>query len=382
MNKTLHIISFDVPFPADYGGVVDVFYKLKLLSEAGIKIILHCYEYGRGFPEELNKYCIEVNYYSRKLNLTGLAKGYPYIVSSRNQEKLLNRLLEDNFPILFEGLHSCFFLGHPLLASRQKTVRTHNVEHDYYRSLGESEKSFFKKIYFYWESSRLKRFEGVLKNANNIASISQSDAEHFCAINPNTRVVSAFHSFSELSVKPGVSDFILYHGNLSVAENNKAALFILDEVMRGLPFKIIFAGSNPSDALRTAIAANPHAEVRENLSTAEIHELVADAQINLLPTFQSTGIKLKLLAALFTGRHCIVNSPMVENTGLEPLCKVGNSAEELRTLISECMERQQEPDEILRRKEILMNGFSSQVQLQLLLEVFAFNHRLPELTES
>ncbi len=28
-GEHIHLISFDVPFPADYGGVIDVFYKIK-----------------------------------------------------------------------------------------------------------------------------------------------------------------------------------------------------------------------------------------------------------------------------------------------------------------------------------------------------------------
>ena len=64
----MHIISFDIPYPADYGGVVDVFYKLKALAECGTKIIFHCYEYGRQHSDELNKYCEEVNYYPRNIS--------------------------------------------------------------------------------------------------------------------------------------------------------------------------------------------------------------------------------------------------------------------------------------------------------------------------
>jgi hypothetical protein len=46
-SKHLHIISFDVPYPANYGGVIDIYYKLKALKKQGIKIHLHCYGYGR-----------------------------------------------------------------------------------------------------------------------------------------------------------------------------------------------------------------------------------------------------------------------------------------------------------------------------------------------
>ena len=46
-NKKLHLISFDVPFPANYGGVIDVFYKINSLHKIGIQVILHCFQYGR-----------------------------------------------------------------------------------------------------------------------------------------------------------------------------------------------------------------------------------------------------------------------------------------------------------------------------------------------
>ena len=56
-EQRLHIVSFDVPFPPNYGGVVDVFYKIRALHKLGVKIHLHCFEYGRGEQKELDKYC-------------------------------------------------------------------------------------------------------------------------------------------------------------------------------------------------------------------------------------------------------------------------------------------------------------------------------------
>ena len=47
-EQELHIVSFDVPFPPNYGGAVDVFYKIRALHKLGVKIHLHCFEYVRG----------------------------------------------------------------------------------------------------------------------------------------------------------------------------------------------------------------------------------------------------------------------------------------------------------------------------------------------
>ena len=51
----LHIVTFNVPWPADYGGVIDVYYRVKALSEMGVRVHLHCYTYGREEAEELRK---------------------------------------------------------------------------------------------------------------------------------------------------------------------------------------------------------------------------------------------------------------------------------------------------------------------------------------
>ncbi len=70
MDKHLHIITHDVPYPADFGGVIDLFYKIKTLHELGIKIHLHCFTGKRTQQEELNKYCVSVKYYPRKTKLS------------------------------------------------------------------------------------------------------------------------------------------------------------------------------------------------------------------------------------------------------------------------------------------------------------------------
>jgi hypothetical protein len=40
-----------------------VYYKVKALAELGVKVHLHCFEYGRGQAPELEPYCAEVHYY-------------------------------------------------------------------------------------------------------------------------------------------------------------------------------------------------------------------------------------------------------------------------------------------------------------------------------
>lgn len=331
----VHLVSFNVPYPADNGGLIDVFCKLSALKEAGLDVILHCYTYGRKEAEELKTYCSEVYYYSRNTGKTGLFHSLPYIVYGRRSEELVKRLANDSHPVILEGLHCSGILAHPLLAHKRIFVRSHNIEHDYYRGLAQVEKNIFKRYYFYNEAQKLENFEPIITKAAGIFAISKADTAYFSKKYPSVSCwnVPAFHLNDTVNILPGSSDYALYHGSLDVGENNHAALRLVNDVFSDLPFRFIIAGRNPSKELQEACAAHAHIELRAKVDTAEIQELVQQAHINVLPTWQSTGIKLKLLMALFSGRHCLVNNLMVKETGLEELCVVADSPDEMKSMI-------------------------------------------------
>ncbi len=373
-SKHLHIVSFDVPYPANYGGVIDVYYKLKALKKKGVKIHLHCYEYGRTKAKSLENICEKVYYYKRKMGKQQLFNSLPFVVVTRSSEKLVQNLLHDKYPILFEGLHSCYHLSDERLKKRLKIVRTHNIEHDYYKNLEKVEKRIFKKLYFRMEAKKLERFEKVLNNASHVVAISSADAKELSLRYNNVHHITAFHPNEKVAIKEGRGNFCLYHGNLEVGENNEAALYLVNEVFSKIKIPLIIAGRKPSSELIAAIANHPHIQLKGNISTEKIDELIKEAQINVLPTFQATGIKLKLLAALFTGRHCIVNSPMIANTGLEHLCSVKDSAKEMAKEISRLFEVSFESSQAKEREASLSQNFSNTTNIKKLFELAYIHH--------
>jgi hypothetical protein len=368
-QKHLHIISFDVPYPANYGGVIDVYYKLKALHTQGIKIYLHCFEYGRAEALSLETICEKVYYYKRKMSKQLLFNPLPFVVVTRSSEKLMENLLRDNHPILFEGLHSCYHMNDERLMSRIKIIRTHNIEHDYYKNLQKVERSTFKKMYFGMEGKKLERFEKVLKKADAVAAISSADTKALSGRYKNVHHITAFHPNEEVTIKEGSGKFCLYHGNLEVGENNEAALYLVNNVFSKIKTPLIIAGRKPSPELTDAVATYPHIQLKANINTQEIDDLIKNAQINVLPTFQATGIKLKLLAALFTGRHCVVNTPMVSNTGLEQLCSIKDDAASMIEEIIRLFELPFDMEEKTKREAILLNDFSNTASVKKLIEL-------------
>ncbi len=364
----LHIISFNIPYPPDYGGVMDVYYKIKAMHALDVKIILHCFEYGRKEEPELKKLCEEVYYYHRDYNLRDFSSITPFIVKSRKSSELLKNLAKDNAPILFEGLHTCYYLSHPQLKDRFKMVRMHNVEADYYKSLGIAERNIMRKFYFYTESLKLHYYEKILKYADAILPISINDHEQLKQRYHQVHYLPAFHPNEKVESLPGRGKYVLFHGNLSVNENNQAAVWLTARVFASLDIPVVIAGSNPSNTLIKMVATYNHIELIANPVQQKMTELIRNAHIHLLPTFQATGIKLKLLNALFNGRFVIVNPTMVENTGLERLCVVCETAAEMQAAIRSLMQQDFTMNEIDARTECMMRDFSNRSNAEKLMQ--------------
>lgn len=313
-------------------------YKIEALHQAGARIHLHCFDYGRGVRPKLETFCEEVHYYPRVTSKALLLQSLPFIAVSRRSPDLLQRLLADNHPILFEGLHTCYYLGHPDLASRTKMVRAHNVEHTYYKALATAEPSAFRRAYLKREAIKLKKFEKVLHHSQCILAISPDDRVHFSRLYGKTEYVPAFHHAGSGAFTAHRERVAMYHGNLAVAENHRAAMFLVEQVAPLISHPLVIAGSKPLPELRRAVAACPHAELLDNLSASALQAKVSAAAVNVIPTFQATGIKLKLLYALYRGAHCVVNKPMVQGNGLAKFCAVADTAEAMAQAINNCMD--------------------------------------------
>lgn len=370
MKKHLHIISFDVPYPADYGGVIDIFHKLRWLDKLGLSITLHCFQYGRAEAKELEKHCHKVYYYRRSKYKNPFIGTIPYIVMTRNNEDLLDNLCLDKAPILFEGLHSTFFMNHVKLRDRIKLVRTHNIEHDYYKNLELVESNYFKKYFFRNESDNLKQYEKILKSASQILAISPADQQYFNKKYHNSSLVPAFHPNDEIRIMSGRGEFVLYHGNLVVGENHHAAMYLVNQVFSKLDIPCIIAGNSPNDELVRACQKYSHIRLIDSWSNEQIMEAIRDAHINVLPTFQGTGIKLKLLNSLFCGRFCVVNPTMVNFTGVENACIIANDAADMVDYIKVCWDQAFTEKRVEERKKILAQSlYSNKKNAQLILEI-------------
>lgn len=370
----LNIISFNVPYPANYGGVIDVFYKIKQLHKMSVDVHLHCFNYGRGIQPELEKYCKSIYYYKRKTGLFSFFNSIPYIVKSRDSKKLKNNLLKNDFPILFEGLHTCFFLNDIDFKHRKKIVRAHNIEHSYYQQLAKSKGNFFKKFYLYSEAFKLKKYEAVLKYADLILAVTQNDKSYFTQQYPDVKsiLMPCFHSGEKIYIQQGKGDYVLYQGNLAVPENEMAALFICNEVFNSLNIPLIIAGLNPTNKLKNLLKKFHHIKLIANPTSKKMNELIANAQLNLLVTNQPTGLKLKLLNALYNGRFCLVNNDMIAGTLLKNSVHIGNSPQALKQKIEQLFSQQINVEKELAIRKLELQHYHNDFNCEVLLKHLNF----------
>tara|TARA_B110000037_G_scaffold58902_1_gene71896 strand:- start:31285 stop:32418 length:1134 start_codon:yes stop_codon:yes gene_type:complete len=340
-TEQFHIIAFDVPYPPNYGGIVDVYYKLKNLHATGGKIIYHCFYYaGHNPPTELlEQYCDEIYYYPRKKKTWKLViSRLPYVVYSRDNKALLNRLLKDDYPILFDGIQTCYFMNHPEIVKRKRVFRANNIEHKYYEGLALWETSWLKKQYLLIEAKRLAKFEKQLKGVDAILSVAKMDISHFSQYATTHHIPPFFNSENRAEIdESSTVKQVLFQGNLAVKENEHAAKFILENIAQHTQNKIVIAGKDPSKQLIAMAATVPNVELIPTPSIEVMDALIRNSQVNLLMTFQQTGIKLKLLHALESGQHIIMNDKMDDSGIFAALCHVENEPKLIAAKIDELM---------------------------------------------
>ena len=267
----------------------------------------------------MQPYCASIHYYKRDTAFKNALKRIPYIVQTRNDSKLLGTIQNDDFPILFEGLHTTFLLNHPTLKNRKKIVRLHNIEWLYYGKLLDLALGIKDKIYFYFEYKKLIKYQSILENSQALHCISSSDTAYYTNRFPNipTTFIPAFHQNTEIKTKIGKGEYILFHGNLSITDNYLPIVRLLRNQLKNCQFPIIIAGKNPTEHLIETVQLFKNIQLISNPTHEDLETLIQNAHINIIFSEIETGVKLKLINTLFLGRFCFTNQAAVIGSELQ-----------------------------------------------------------------
>ena len=312
----LHIVTFAVPYPPNYGGAIEVWNRLRALSNAGVRIGLHCFVYGQYLPQDILKEITkEVHYYPRSVWPVFFDKGQPFVISSRKNNLLLRRLQDDNIPVLFEGLQTTGWIED--LTKRKRFLRAHNVEHKYYHQLAQNSGGF-RSLIFNRESQCLEEYEtSHAKDFDVVFSISTDDQQWFRTHGANAELLPPFHGFAQADIVAGKGEYLLYQGDLSIEINQRALLEVIRMIPESFPLSLVVAGRSGDQAFESKIASFANIRREANVSQDKMTELIRHAHIILVHSLHAEGMKMKLFPALFQGRFIAANRLSASNSVLD-----------------------------------------------------------------
>lgn len=312
----LHIVTFAVPFPANYGGAIDVWNRITALKRAGVRIHLHCFVYGVFLHQPiLEEYAEKVFYYPRVKWSALFLPGQPYIVTSRKSKELLKTLNADRSPILFEGIHTTGFAGE--LKGRKLLLRAHNIEHQYYAELANQCKGV-KSLIFRRESLCLRDYERSLAGRfDMVFAISPTDHAWYVAHGARTIYLPPFHGYDEVDILTGRGDYLLYQGDLSIQINQDALFDLLRKIPADQPYQIVAAGRAGDRAFEHKLSGFPNLRREADVTQEKMIDLIRNAQLILVHGLHGAGMKLKVFPALYHGRFVAATDNSRTSTSLD-----------------------------------------------------------------
>lgn len=372
MDKTVHIVCHDIPYPVTHGGFFDLYNTVRLLHAKGVKVLLHCFYTDRQPSVELENICERVYYYKRKF---AVPLRLPYIVSSRKSKQLIKRLQADDYPVLLEGMHCTYPLYKGILKNKTVLVRLHNTEQIYYAHLAENEQRCWRRLYFKNEARLLEKYEALIAQKAIMIGVSRKDCMYFRdRLHAKTvEHLNVLLPFEKVTHSEGVGNYCLYHGNLSINENIVAVKSLVEDYFSKFNTTLVVAGYAPDQELKDLLAIYKNIRLIDSPSDEEMEELIRNAQINILPSVNATGVKLKILHALFSGRHCLTNLQAVEQTPEEQLCHLYDSPQTLLQQINKLLFVPLSDEEASTREKILLENYNPENNINKL-SAWLFRH--------
>ena len=144
-----------------------------------------------------------------------------------------------------------------------------------------------------------------------------------------------------------------------MADNQRVAL-LLSEIAAQNNLQITIAGGGdiPENTLKT-LGNNPNITLVRNPSQTDMNQLMRDAHIQIVWSFQSSGVKLKTLNALFTAQHIVANRHALAGLNIALPCHRAETQEALAELLKTLMKQPFKEAELEVRRTMLGQYFDN-----------------------
>ena len=339
-----------LPYPLDNGGKIKTYTTLKALKNAKHSIDLICFyetEDALRYENELADICDRI--YQVPLRLTtalnprymmlkaaqSMLSPYPFSIYkylSHNFTKILNDLKEKNEYdyVYFDHLPMFVFYDHVKTdwENAKIILDEHNCEYIIMERNYIEAKSVIKKLFFKFETSKLKKFEKkALEKAERIVVLSEKDKRDLESLTDkkiDTVIIPIGIQPPKLAVIPKKFYLnklnILFVGTLSWAPNNDGLLWFVEEVLPKITevcgdFELYIVGKNPSDNLNKLCKKYKNVHITGYVESVEPYYEKCDFMI--VPLFVGSGQRVKIIEGFSYGMPIISTSIGAEGLSYE-----------------------------------------------------------------
>ena len=360
MQRSLNIISGNLPCPNTLGDAQQTYWLIEALSGSGIQVHLFTFsdsdsKINTATTAQVSKICSSVKIYPINQGHRNFSFSAPYATSKYLNTQLINDLNENNFPILIEGLGPSELALSSALANKNIWVRLLTYAPNYFRYLQERSSAPLKKLFYQREAVLSKK---ILKKINQRVNwIVTSDADKKTLadsfLGGNIQTLAPFNNNnSSINSKTGLGNYCLFQGNLSDAATHKTACWLLTHVFHNLKVPFVITGNNPSPSLVALAHSQPHTCIVANPSSSERQDMIEKAQIIIQPSFIKDGSDEALLEGIKNGRHCLTNTKSTSST-LGACYHQGSSANAFQEIIIQLYHHPFSEEEIETRKQLM-----------------------------
>lgn len=318
------VVCSDFPYPADHGGRVDTWGRIKVLAELGWKI--HLVVCGKQLPspgdiEVVYRYVDKIKLCDRRSKLTDLLHSIPMQAQSRKELKHVN-IDEDYDYVLLEGDYVYPILKNPLIKHANVILRVHNDEAIYFKALARSTKNIIHKLYYLMESYKFSTLQKkMLQKVDKYLFISNKEFEEFQRRHPSAKSLFLPPPVTKETFLASTfqTKHVVFIGSLFMPNNREAIEWYLEHIhplmLQEPDYKFIVAGNSRKQSLNW-LQSFDMTNVVVHDTPESLDEIYKSGYVFVNPMQNGAGVKLKTIEAIQNGLPVISTSIGYEGTGL------------------------------------------------------------------
>ncbi|WP_438349491.1 glycosyltransferase family 4 protein [Paenibacillus sp. FA6] len=318
------VVCSDFPYPADHGGRVDTWGRIKVLAELGWKI--HLVVCGKQMPSDADmkvvyRYVEDIKLCERRSKLVDLLYVIPMQVQSRNVLRYVN-IDEDYDYVLLEGDYVYPILSNPHINHNNVILRVHNDEAVYFKALARSTKNRIHKLYYHMESWKFKTLQKrMIQKVDKYLFISNKEFEIFQSLHPATKSLFLPPPVTRDAFLANTfqSKNVIFIGSLFMPNNREAIEWYLAHIhplmLKETDYKFIIAGNSRKQSL-SWLESYDMTNVVVHDTPESLDDIYSSGYLFVNPMRNGAGVKLKTIEAIQNGLPVISTSIGYEGTGL------------------------------------------------------------------